>query len=194
MRQTRPVSPIEFKDNSTEKMSSVSNTGYFQCVPNFTFARLRNFGRQLLKGPVKKEEGFFARSKTSADVSKNKHIKVDLCTLHLSIESFLQLPGVLLLEVLKFLSPKGLVSLEAVFGVQVDTELAWKRLCYSEGLTSRVSLLSAGNIVIANRPSPKKLKWKQLYALKKKSYSKEKRYLSYRDDKNRKYIVFVKDR
>eukprot|EP00944_MAST-04C_sp_MAST-4C-sp1_P015822 g15822.t1 len=78
MTQTRPVSPIEFKDNLTEKMSSVSNTGYFQCVPNFTFARLRNFGRQLLKGPVKKEEGFFARSKTSADVSKNKHIKMDL--------------------------------------------------------------------------------------------------------------------
>ena len=86
--------------NLTEKMTSVSNTGYFQCVPSVTFARLRNFGRQLLKGPVKKEEGFFARSRTSADVSKNKHVKVDLCMLRLSIDSFLQLPGVLLLEVL----------------------------------------------------------------------------------------------
>ena len=163
-------------------------------MPSVTFARLRRFGRQLLKGPVKKEEGFFARSRTSADVSKNKHVKVDLCMLRLSIDSFLQLPGVLLLEVLKVFVPQMSVSLETVFGVQVDTELAWKRLCYIEGLTSRVSLLSAGNIVIANRPSPKKLKWKQLYALKKKSYSKDKRYLSYRDDKNRKYIVFVKDR
>ena len=175
-------------------MTSSSNIVHFQCLPTVTFARLRRFGRQLWKGPVKKEKGLFAKGNTSADVSKNKHVKVDLCKLHLSVDSFLQLPGVLLLQVLNFLSPKCLLSLEAVFGAQVDTDLAWKRLCYSEGLTSRVSLLSAGNIVIANRPSPKKLKWKQLYALKKTSCSKDKRYLSYRDEKNRKYIVFIKDR
>ena len=126
------------------------------------------------------------------NVDTRKVCQGNSIALPLSIDTFLALPTALLSEILTFLPVSSLVNLESAVGLQLDTSLAWKQLCKKQGLTSRTSFLSSGSIVVTNRPSPFKLSWKKLFMLNHQTKN-PKKYLTYKDAKNRKYVIFVNE-
>ena len=131
-------------------------------------------------------------SNNNCNKDNRKLCQVNSITLPLSMDTFLALPHALLSEILILLPVPSLVNLEIAFGAQLDTALAWKQLCQKQGLTSRMSFLSSGSIVVTNRPSPFKLSWKKLFILNHQTKN-PKKYLTYKDAKNRKYVVFVNE-
>ena len=100
------------------------------------------------------------------------------------------LPKDLLTHTLSYLEAEDILNLE-VAAPTVSTEGAWKLLCSQRNLTSRSSYRCVGSIIITNRPG-RRLTWKDLFMLDCRSPS-PRRYLSYSDHTNQKYVVFVNE-
>lgn len=101
------------------------------------------------------------------------------------------LPKDLLTHTLTYLEAEDILNLE-VATAKVLTDGAWKFLCAKRNLTSRSSYRCVGSIIITNRPG-RSLSWKDLFMLDCNSPS-PRRYLSYEDNSNQKYVVFVNER
>ena len=110
------------------------------------------------------------------------------CCFDISIVN--NLPKDLLTHTLTYLEAGDILNLE-VATTKVSTDGAWKFLCAKQNLTSRSSYRCVGSIIITNRPG-RSLSWKNLFMLDCKSPS-PRRYLSYKDNSNQKYVVFVNE-
>ena len=118
----------------------------------------------------------------------NRPLDGNSCVLDLSIVN--SMPGELLTHMLSYLSVEDVLHLEAATP-KIPTEGAWKLLCAKRNLRSRSTYRCVGSIIITNRPG-RSLSWKDLFVLDCKSPS-PRRYLSYKDSANQKYVVFVNE-